>query len=219
MIVMKFGGTSVGVPEHFAVAQGLVVARRADDPVVVVSALAGVTNLLVDFCRDPADRRVRVERFERRHVEVADAVGVDSACVEDLLAEWRGVTAAHTRSRRSLQGEARDALLSFGERLSAAIFAAGLAARGLPARAVTAGEAGLVTDDRFGAAHPLPEAAAMLRKGLASRPPLPVVTGFLGRTEDGRVTTLGRGGSDYSAALIGGALGAGEIQIWTDTSG
>jgi aspartate kinase len=84
---------------------------------------------------------------------------------------------------------------------------------------VLAGDAGLVTDDRFGAAHPLPAAEALLRTSFAKRRALAVVTGFLGRTEDGRITTLGRGGSDYSAALLGAALGAEEIQIWTDTSG
>ena len=86
-------------------------------------------------------------------------------------------------------------------------------------RSVHAGEAGLVTDEHFGQAHPVPEADAALRAGLAERARIPVVTGFIGRTKDGRTTTLGRGGSDYSAALIGAALGAGEIQIWTDTSG
>jgi len=219
MIVMKFGGTSVGVPEHFAVAQRLVVERRVSDPVVVVSALAGVTNLLVDFCREPVERRLRAERLERRHTEFAAAVGVDAGALVPLLEEWREAASVHARSSRSLQGEARDAVLAFGERLSSAIFAAGLTARGVPARAIDAGDAGLVTDDRFGAAHPLPAATARLREGLSRRPPLPVVTGFLGRTDDGRVTTLGRGGSDYSAALIGAALGADEIQIWTDTSG
>jgi aspartate kinase len=103
--------------------------------------------------------------------------------------------------------------------LSAELLAAGLRSAGVEAAAVFAGDAGLVTDDRFGAAHPLPEAASLLRGGLEGRPPVPVVTGFTGRTADGRVTTLGRGGSDYSAALIGAALGAREIQIWTDTSG
>jgi hypothetical protein len=76
-----------------------------------------------------------------------------------------------------------------------------------------------VTDDRFGGAHPLPEALPQLRAGLASRPPVPIVTGFIGRTAAGEMTTLGRGGSDYTAAIVGAALGAEEIQIWTDTSG
>jgi aspartate kinase len=89
----------------------------------------------------------------------------------------------------------------------------------VPARAVVAGEAGMLTDSEFGAAHPLPEAFALLRERLGSRSQVPVVTGFLGRTPQGEVTTLGRGGSDFSAAILGAALAAEEIQIWTDTSG
>src|SRR5262249_57728549 len=115
--------------------------------------------------------------------------------------------------------EVRDRLLSFGERLSAAVFAEALRGAGVNAVAMLAGDAGLVTDERFGAAHPLPEAARNIAEKLSHRNAVPVVTGFLGRTADGRITTLGRGGSDYSAALIGAALGCEEIQIWTDTTG
>jgi aspartate kinase len=121
--------------------------------------------------------------------------------------------------RRPIVGEDRDRLLSFGERFAAEILAAALRERGLSAEAVLAGDAGLVTDDRFGAAHPLAGTDARIHQALSRRRGVVVLTGFLGRTEDGRVTTLGRGGSDYSAALVGAALGADEIQIWTDTSG
>jgi aspartate kinase len=219
MIVMKFGGTSVGVPDHFRIATGLVAQRRALDPVVVVSALSGVTNLLVDFCRANAARAEIEERIVARHRDHAAAVGVDSPLLEPLLEAFQAEARSHRRRRGAIVGEARDRLLSFGERVSARLFAGGLRNAGIDAVAVDAGEAGLVTDDRFGAAHPLPAGVTALRKGLARRPPVPVVTGFLGRTEDGRVTTLGRGGSDFSAAWIGAALGAAEIQIWTDTSG
>src|SRR5207244_4432591 len=135
------------------------------------------------------------------------------------LEDWRREHRVHHAQSVALDAAARDRVLAFGERLSATLFAAGLRRAGVDATPVVAGDAGLVTDDRFGAAHPLPEAYALLAKALSVRPPLPVVTGFLGRTADGRPTTLGRGGSDYSAALLGAALGAEEIQIWTDTSG
>jgi aspartate kinase len=135
------------------------------------------------------------------------------------FASWRDEHERLAADPRPLTGEARDRVLSYGERLSAPIFAAGLRSTGVAAAALEAGAAGLLTDDRFGAAHPLPEALAALRRGLATRPPVPVVTGFLGRTADGRITTLGRGGSDFSAAFVGAALDADEIQIWTDTSG
>src|SRR5439155_16267321 len=154
-----------------------------------------------------------------RHLDLARAVQVPESVLEPVLAEWRETTARLDSTRGPVTGELRDRILAFGERCSSELFAAGLGRLGVEARAELAGDAGPVTDERFGAAHPLPEALPNLRKHLGRRPPVPVVTGFLGRTADGRTTTLGRGGSDYSAALVGAALDAEEIQIWTDTSG
>ena len=217
MIVMKFGGTSVGVRDHFRIAIEEVVRRREQAPVVVVSALAGVTNLLAEFCSAPARRNAVAAAVIDRHVEFAREAGVERVALDDAIDALRDDF--HQAPTGRLTPEARDRILSHGERLSAVLFAAGLREAGLDATAVVAGDAGLVTDERFGAAHPLPEAPALLRAALGDRGDVPVVTGFLGRTTDGRTTTLGRGGSDYSAALIGAALGAQEIQIWTDTSG
>ena len=218
MIVMKFGGTSVGIPEPFGIAVNQVLRLLPQDPIVVVSALAGVTNQLVEFCQGGRAVRASVPgALRERHVHHARAIGLNPGCVEPelrTLEEDLGRAGA-----AAVSPGARDRILSHGERLAAGLFAAGLEALGVYAVAVDAGAAGLVTDDRFGAAHPLPESAEQLRRSLARRPPLPVVTGFIGRTLDGRPTTLGRGGSDYSAALVGAALGAEEIQIWTDTSG
>jgi aspartate kinase len=219
MIVMKFGGTSVGIPDHFALATRLVAERSARDPVVVVSALTGVTNTLVEFCRSISGRDTLAMQIETRHQEFARAVGVPAAIIESPLRAWGLEAAGWLKSNKVIAGADRDRVLSFGERLSVVLFAAGLKARGVDAVPIVAGEAGLVTDDRFSAAHPLPEAAEALVASLSRRPPVPVVTGFLGQTRDGRITTLGRGGSDYSAAILGAALGAEEIQIWTDTSG
>ncbi len=219
MRVLKFGGTSVGLPANFAIATRLVAERAAEGPVVVVSALSGVTNLLVEYCREPGARERLAREIADRHLGFTLDAGLPAACGAEGLAAWHAEDAAHRANPAPLAGEARDRVLSHGERLAAEIFAGGLRARGVDAVAVEAGLAGLVTDEAFGAAHPLPESAARLRAGLASRARVHVVTGFLGRTLDGRITTLGRGGSDYSAALIGAALGAEEIQIWTDTSG
>ena len=219
MIVMKFGGTSVGVPEHFAAAVRLVRDAVPHDPVVVVSALHGVTNLIVEFCRAPERRAELGERLIERHATWSRATRVSLDEAEALLGAWREEVNVVRGERAPLGAADRDRLLSYGERLSATLFAAALRDAGVDARAVLAGDAGLVTDAHFGAAHPLPDAPRLLAESLGRHRPIPVVTGFLGRTADGRITTLGRGGSDYSAALLGAALGATEIQIWTDTSG
>lgn len=219
-VVMKFGGTSVGIASHFERALECVAARVRSDgapPIVVVSALYGVTNLLVEFALMPARRAALSEKLLERHHAFAAEAGLELSTIAPLLEAWRGDPAGGVRSALGLPE--RDRVLAYGERLAAALFAAGLRARGHAAQAVLAGEAGMVTDDRFGAAHPLPEAAALLADTLRGRRDVAVVTGFLGRTLDGRPTTLGRGGSDYTAALIGAAVGADEIQIWTDTSG
>ncbi len=218
MKVLKFGGTSVGIPARAEQALRIVRAAAGADPVVVVSALSGVTNLLVDACRPDAQRNELHARLLARHREHAQALGLPAELLEPALASLSADLAA-LPGKAAPSREQRDRVLSHGERLAAILLAAALRARGTPAREVIAGEAGLVTDERFGQASPLPEAASELARGLARRDEIPVVTGFLGRTRDGRVTTLGRGGSDYSAALIGAALEAEVIEIWTDTSG
>lgn len=215
MIVMKFGGTSVGSAASLRNAIGLVAKARDRDPVVVVSATAGVTDLLVRFGREPGERRAIATQLVDRHARLAREMGVPEGLLDPLWQRFGAEAAAPG----VLDARAHDRVLSWGERASSVLFAAALDASGVPARAVVAGDAGLVTDERFGAAHPLPEAYAALRAGLSGRPPIPIVTGFIGRTAAGDTTTLGRGGSDFSAAIVGAALGAEEIQIWTDTSG
>jgi aspartate kinase len=217
--ILKFGGTSVGIPGNFEIAVRLAAQALPEDPVVVVSALSGITNLLVEYCREPESRERLSNALIERHLGFTLDVGLSAEVLKESLGAWRAEHSLHVRDGSPLAGEHRDRVLSHGERMSAAVFAAALRNAGVDARAVEAGAAGLLTDDRFGAAHPIPESSMLLRDQLSRRPPLPVVTGFLGRTTDGRITTLGRGGSDFTAAILGAALDADEIQIWTDTSG
>ena len=217
MLVLKFGGTSVGIPAHCERALEIVAARRAADPVIVVSALSGVTNMLVELCRAGAPRAELLAKLDERHLDHAAHLGVPFDVVTTRLATLRADPAL-SRPDAIVRAD-RDRILAFGERLAAALFAAALTKRGLAARALHAGDAGLITDDHFGQAHPMPEAPERLRASFQAGAGIAVFTGFIGATRDGRTTTLGRGGSDYSAAYIGAALGADEIQIWTDTSG
>ena len=185
---------------------------------MVVSALSGMTDLLARYAAEPAARALLAPQFVERHRQLAQQMGVDLAEFETLEELWRAQVDSDAL-RGVLEGVHRDRLLSHGERWSARLFAAALDSLGVAACAIEAGEAGLLTDDDFGAAHPLPEAHALLRVSLQHDEFIPIVTGFLGRTRSGELTTLGRGGSDYTAAILGAAVEAHEIQIWTDTDG
>jgi aspartokinase/homoserine dehydrogenase 1 len=232
--VVKFGGTSVGdAPRIRKVVEIVRDAARESDLVVVVSAMSGVTNKLVDAAaHSEAGNREAVERiFEElreRHRAVAGAL-IHSAPVRNRI--QHEVEQVFQEGERLCQGtvllreltlRARDSISSLGERLSAPLVAAALAECGVKSEAIEATEL-VVTDSCHGAADPLMDLTRersesrlrpLLRQGV-----IPVVTGFIGATADGMLTTLGRGGSDYSATILGAALHADEVIIWTDVDG
>lgn len=218
MIVMKFGGTSVADTRAIGQVANLVRSRLGRRPVVVVSAMAGVTDALVRLCNQPGSRKSETARLMQRHIQTAREIGLDDAAIAPELAELVR-TVARIGRRKELRPAERDLALSFGERLSARLVAGCLNLAGIPAVPVMSYEAGLVTNDDFGCAEPLPISRAGLCRSLVRIREVPVVTGFLGRTRDGRITTLGRGGSDFTAAYIGAAVGARLVEIWTDVDG
>ncbi len=233
--VMKFGGTSVGTPAAIDQTVGVLARQRAcgDSLVAVVSALSGVTNLLLDSAasassgqRDAASR-LR-QGLRDRHLETIDELIKDparrervTATVEDLI-ERCGRLIESVQVLRDLSPRSSDLIVSFGERMSSVVVAAVLEDRGIPAANVDADQV-IVTDDVFGAASPLLEQtrakAGEVLRPLLDAGTLPVVTGFFGASESGATTTLGRGGSDFSASILGNAVGADEIWIWTDVDG
>jgi len=233
MIVMKFGGTSVARAGAIRQVGQIVKRFAAGRPVVVVSALAGVTDDLLALAgAAAAGRRLevgrRLSRLEARHREVARGLGLDGKASGSLpaslaaeFAELRdilhGILLLREPSRRSL-----DLVVSFGERLAAHVLAAHLAGVGIKARYADARDF-ILTDDTHGAAVVDLDATGRRarRRLLALRKGghLPVVTGFIGRTRQGATTTLGRSGSDYTAALLGEALGAREVWIWKEVDG
>jgi aspartate kinase len=233
MIVMKFGGTSVGGAEQIKGVTGIIAAQLDRRPVVVVSAITKVTDLLLATARAAgAGDRDTVRANLLRLNEIHHAAIEGAIDDPELRAEvTRRVAALLAQLRRSCAGivmlgelsaRSLDAVAAYGERCSALIVAGALRDRGLAAEAVSATEV-IVTDGQFGAANPLPEptrqrAEAVLRP-LVAAGVVPVVTGFIGATAEGVTTTLGRGGSDYSASIIGGALDCEEIWIWTDVTG
>lgn len=238
MIVMKFGGTSVQDAPAINRAIEIVRDRLGRRPVVVVSAMARVTDALLGIGRTARDQRFEaaarsIGELRERHLATAkELLGTNRVkatysldWLETLMAGHFGELESLARSIATL-GEltprSQDAIASFGERLSSAIIAAAVEARGVGVKLVDSRDF-VVTDDNFTSATPDMEASAL--KSIAVLGPIleaglvPIAQGFIGATAQGVTTTIGRGGSDYSAAIVGAALGADSIEIWTDVDG
>jgi aspartokinase/homoserine dehydrogenase 1 len=232
--VLKFGGTSVGDAASIERTVEIVrAATREISSVVVVSAMNGVTNKLVEAVSEAgAGNRERVslifKELRKRHdtaaSELIHAAGERNRISDMMLELFReGERACQsTNGAEQLPPQTRDLILSIGERLSVLLVAGALAERGVPSEPVDASEI-LVTDSNHGSAEPCMNSTrercdARLRP-LMRRSVVPVITGFIGATEGGAVTTLGRGSSDYSATILSAALDAQEVVIWTDVDG
>jgi aspartate kinase len=230
-VVMKFGGTSVGDGEAIGrLVRHVIAARQKGEIVVVVSALSKVTDRLLQLASFAAAGNEEaitsgVRELHERHADIARQVVANADGVVALIAretsELRNLLHA-VATLKDASPRTRDTIAAFGELLSSRIVVGACEAAGLSAAWVDPRRI-LLTNDSFGAALPLMEetTAAVtrhLRPELASGR-TPVVGGYVGATTGGVTTTLGRGGSDYSAAIFGAALAAHEIQIWTDVDG
>ena len=234
-LVMKFGGTSVGTSDAMAQAVANIRASKEnwERVVVVTSALSGVTNLLVES----TERAVRGDEvfisqaqieLVKKHFELAEKLIESPAQQAQVKQEVKHLSADFANLCHAIRilGEATpramDAVVSLGERLSVRLLATALQAAGTPAQFIETTNL-IVTDDDFQSAYPnLAKTAANVQdilKPLLAQGQVPVLTGFIGATADGITTTLGRGGSDYSAAIIGATLPADEVWIWTDVTG
>lgn len=234
-LVMKFGGTSVGSADAIASVVNIVQTSRGEWPrlVVVVSALSGVTNLLLetanraaggdtDVIQQSADKMMT--QLEEITFRLVPDAGARSALLDEesrLISEG-----THLCQAISVLGEASpralDAVASLGERMSVRLVADALLSAGVPSRWVEATRL-ILTDDHFLAAHPdMLETTHRTRQVLnpiLDGGQVAVVTGFIAANARGATTTLGRGGSDYSAALLAAALPAQDVWIWTDVDG
>ena len=235
MIVCKFGGTSVGDAAAIARTAAIIADRRERQPIVVVSALGGTTNKLLQIAEQAAKGQLigalsAVEGLRDRHLAQteallrddpaasADVAGELSAMFDELAALAEALKTLGDLTPRSL-----DAIASLGEQLSSVLVVAAFQRHGLPAEHVDARQV-MITDAQYTRAEPQPEAIAeaaqRLVMPLVREGKIPVIGGFIGSVlGTGVTTTLGRGGSDYSASLLGAALQAEAIEIWTDVDG
>lgn len=233
MIVCKFGGTSVGDAEAIARTASIVASRRERQPVVVVSALGGATNQLLQIAEQAAKGQLigalrAVEGLRDRHLAetqrlLGDAEADDVATELSAMFDELAALAEALRTLGDLTPRSLDAIASLGEQLSSVLVVAAFRKHGLPAEHVDAREV-MITDALFTRAEPqteaIGEAAQRVLMPLLRAGKIPVMGGFIGSAQGtGITTTLGRGGSDYSASLVGAALQAEAIEIWTDVDG
>ena len=224
MIVMKFGGTSVESAEAIHRVAGIVRARLGRHPVVVVSAMGKTTNKLLAIAGaavkgDRAGALAQLDDLRQFHFREAAGLGVDAAIETDFeeLAELvKGLAVMGELTPR-----ATDAISAYGERVSSVVVAAQFNKCGISSVRVDSRSV-IVTDERHTQAAPLfQQTNARLRAAIPAlaREKVVVMGGFIASTEKGVTSTLGRGGSDYTASIVGAGIGAEEIQIWTDVDG
>jgi aspartate kinase len=233
MIVMKFGGTLMGSTKAIRHSASLAVSSvRAGERVVVVpSAMSGVTDQLLKIATSAEKGEIafaqdEISLIRERHLITAKELGAtgDSHTMKKLTEMFDSLsqTVNGIYLLRELTKRSRDLIVSFGERLSAPLMTAALESLGVRAHDLTGGQAGIVTNNNFGNARPLRETYDRIPKrleGLFQQNVTPVVTGFVGETLEGAITTLGRGGSDYTATILGAALNATEVWTWKDVDG
>jgi aspartate kinase len=235
-IVMKFGGTSVADGDKLRKV-GTVVRKfhkEGHQLIVVTSAMSGVTDSLLEIAKQASKGskdRVRefVDSVAHRHRKASEAAIMD----EEVLTETLSAIDARCDELRNillgiahigeLTPRSKDFVIGYGERLSAPLLRGVVEDLGMRSKALTGGEVGIITDDRFGEALPLMNITALqvrqtlnplLEQGI-----IPVVTGFVAATQDGIQTTLGRGGSDFTASIIGASIKADEVWVWKEVDG
>jgi aspartate kinase len=235
-IVMKFGGSSVATGEKIRQVAHLIADNKSDDcgVVAIVSALEGVTNQLIQAAEEAKKgnrhyvSKFRQELLERHLTTVKEAIkdkqheNVAAEVVKERITELEQVLIGIVYVGE-LTPKSRDTVIAYGEKLSAPIVSGALQDLGVNSQHLTGGEAGIVTDNNFGEARLLMNVTKfqltkniepLLKKGT-----VPVLTGFIAATQNGETTTVGRGGSDYTATIVGAALEADEVWIWTDVDG
>jgi len=234
-IVMKFGGTSVGDAQKIGEVANLIAQRirKGDSIIVVVSAMAGVTNSLVEVMNRAEDGDINyingfMKKIDERHKDAIKIIAdteireKTSQHISNKLSELKEVLTAIAHLKEATP-RTRDFIISIGELLSTPIVSSKLNDIGVSAKFFSGGEAGIITDTNYGSANPLMDKIDELVKEKLEQVikdgTVPVVTGFVASAINGHISTLGRGGSDYSASLLGYALDCDEIWIWTDVDG
>lgn len=220
---MKFGGSSVANAERIKHVASIVKAYKNERPVVVLSAMGDTTDFLLEAADKAVEGFVDVESVAKLHKKTAFELGIEINTIDALLKELQqlltGISMIKEISKRS-----RDYLVSFGERMSVRMMASYLESQGISAKFYDAWDIGIVSDSNFMSAELLDEVweniplyLTKYKNGYDEK--IPIVTGFIAKDKKGNITTLGRGGSDLTATMIGAAMHAKEVQTWKDVDG
>src|SRR3989344_597958 len=218
-IVMKFGGTSVGSAKSIRGVLSIVKSKLEKNPIVVVSAVGGITDKLLQKARDAEHGNTNISEIEQKHIEMIRELKIDESVRTKEFGELEA--ALQKIASSGLSKKLLDLVASFGERMSSKIVAAYFNANGLKARALFAYDIGFRSDSNFTDAELDPVTYENLKNEplLKEKGVVNVVTGFIAKDRKGDITTLGRGGSDFTAAILGNGIDAEIIEIWTDVNG
>ncbi len=220
MVVMKFGGSSVGDSDRIKNVCDIIKSKLDEKPVVVLSAMKGITDKLIDTAKAAAsgeDVSKELKELREKHNSTLKELGLEGGLVDEQLEGYNKVVDKIFEMKLT-NPELMDEVQSYGERMSVRIVAAYLSKIGIKAKAFDAFDIGMITTPDYGKAEPLPDTEEKIAMELAKVKEIPVVTGFIGKDTAGNITTMGRGGSDYTAAILGAALGD-VTEIWTDVNG
>jgi aspartokinase/homoserine dehydrogenase 1 len=230
MKILKFGGTSVGSTDNIKIVLGLIrdYSEQGDSFAIVVSAMGGLTNLLVDMgtraSEGDSGYLKLLENFEQRHFEVIHSL-IDSNLLPEVSGKVKGKIQELSNLLhgvflvRELSPRASDFILSHGERINAYIISMAGQSAGLPTEYLDTRKL-IITDQQYGSARvDFATTNENIKRHFASTDKIQIVTGFIACDQKGYTTTLGRGGSDYTASILAAALDASDVEIWTDVDG
>ena len=223
MIVMKFGGSSVANAERIKHVASIIKAYKDKKPVVVLSAMGDTTDHLLDAADKAVTGIVDISGVAKLHEDTAKELGVNTDSIELLLNELKQLLTGISMLKE-LTKRTRDYLVSFGERMSVRMMSEYLNKEGIPAKFYDAWDIGFISDSNYMAAELLEETWSAIPAVLTDYKngkdlSVPIVTGFIAKDKSGNITTLGRGGSDLTATMIGAAMRADEVQTWKDVDG
>jgi len=222
MIVMKFGGTSVKDAKAVQRVTNIIKSKKHENPIIVVSAMSGVTDTLLSLCKNINDKHKVISDIKERHIKTGELLDLKDSDWEECLSYSFSFLEQIISSGIQCTPEISDSIVSIGEFLSANLVSANLRNSGVNSQMADARKL-LITDCSFGSAKPDFISSFTRIKmhllPLVSRGIIPVIQGFVGSDNSGRTTTLGRGGSDYSATIFGALTGADRVEIWSDVDG